>query len=139
MKTSTVAIEIEGSSDYLTPTNGARRKETWQLDVIATTQAARNEMDALLANDAPLSLRLPGTGYAGLTAGFYSVGDVDPERIGHPAYDHVTVFSLPLTPNRAPVFKPLNQWTLDSVPQTYATMDEVLATYATMNDLLVGP
>jgi hypothetical protein len=37
------------------------------------------------------------------------------------------------------VFKPLNQWSLDSVPQTYATMDEVKATFATMNDLLVGP
>lgn len=138
-KTSSVLLEIEGSSDYLTPTSGARRKETWPLDVYALTQDAREQMDALLANDAPLSLRLPGTGYEGLSAGFYSVGDVDPERIGHPQLNPVYKFPLPLTPNRAPVFKPLNQWNMDALAQTGLTMDEVNAAYTSMNDLLVGP
>lgn len=139
LKTSTVAIEIEGSSDYLTPTTGSRRKETWALDVAALSEDARIEMVSLLANDAPLNLRLPQTGYDGLTPGFYSVGDVEPERIGHPVMDHVIVFSLPLTPNRPPVFKPLNQWNMDALAQTGMTMDEVNAAFASMNDLLVGP
>jgi sugar lactone lactonase YvrE len=137
--TNSVGLEIEGSADVLTVSTGPRKKERWPLVVATTTVAARRELLAALANDAPISLRFPGTGYEGLDGGFYTVGDLAPKRIGHPKLGSVTVLVLPLTPSRAPKFKPLWQWNMDALAQTGMSMDDVNAAYTSMTDLLIGP
>ncbi len=139
LKTNSVALEIEGSPNTLTVATGPRKKETWVLAVAATSVAARRVLLAALANDAPVSIRFPSAGYDGLDAGFYAVGDLSTSRIGRPSHNPVTVVSLPLTPSRAPRFKPLWQWNMDALAQTGMTMDDVNAAYTSMTDLLIGP
>lgn len=139
LQTNSVALEIEGSADVLTVTVGPRKRETWSLVIAATSYAARQTLLALLANDAPISMRFPATGYEGLEDGFYAVGDIDANRLGHPALPHAHVISLPLTQGRAPKFKALWQWSWDTLAQTGMTWDDVAVAFTSWNDLLLGP
>lgn len=135
-----VELPIEGSADVVTAVLGPRRGERWSLNIGCTTQDAYQSLVSLLANSAAINLRFPGTSrWIGLDGGFYAVGDVEPERLGHPQLGPIMVVSLPLTPSRAPAYKPLWQWNWRTVAQAHSTWAEVTATYPTWRALLVGP
>jgi DNA-binding beta-propeller fold protein YncE len=134
-----ISLPIEGSADILTVTIGPRGKETWNLDILCRDQAARNELLATLANNAVIGLRFPTGIGGGLTDGFYAVGDLAPSRLGLPSAAAGHLISLPLTPARAPKFKPLWQWNMNTLAQSGMTMDDVNAAFTSMNDLLIGP
>jgi hypothetical protein len=140
MAANTATLAIEGSADVLTVTLGPRRYAQWTLAVGCTTEAAAEALEALLANSATISLRFPTTDrWTGLRGGFYAVGDVEGERLGHPQMGPIIVYNLPLTPSRAPKFKPLWQWSWDTLAQYGMSWDDVNTTFASWNDLLVGP
>lgn len=139
LDSTTVALPIEGSADVLTVSTGPRGLETWTLDVACLSEDARRDMKALLANSSILSLRLPAGEYDGLDDGFYAVGDVALNRVGHPSLEHAHIATLPLTPSRAPAFDAVWSWNWDALASTGLTWDEVAALYPTWNDLLVGP
>lgn len=136
----TVALAIEGSADVVTVALGPRLHETWSLNIACTTQAAYKALVALLADSAAVSLRFPDSPrWIGLGGGFYAVGTVSSQRVGHPQLGPVMVVSLPLTPSRAPAYKPLWQWNARTLAQTGMSSRDVNNAYATARDLLVGP
>lgn len=140
LSSNSVTLAIEGSAEVVTVAVGPRRKETWTLDIACTTQTARNDLIALLADSAAINLRLPATNaFLGLDGGFYAVGDVSVNRIGHPQLGPIAVVSMPLTPSLAPAYKALWQWNARTLAQTGMTSRDVNNAYATARDLVVGP
>jgi sugar lactone lactonase YvrE len=140
LEANSVELRIEGSADIITAALGPRLRERWTLDVACTTEAARKGLLALLANSAAIHLRFPASDrWEGLEGGFYAVGAVATERIGHPQYGPVIVVSMPLVPARTPAYKPLWQWNARTLAQTGMTARDVKNTYATARDLLIGP
>lgn len=135
-----VALDIEGSNTTLTVNTGPRKAAEWTLEIICKTEAARDALDALLADNAPIALRIAADhANRGLDAGFYAVGDYSSDRPRGPLVDQETSVPLPLTPAFAPAFDSLWQWNWDALAQTGMTWDEVAAAFPTWNDLLIGP
>lgn len=135
-----VDLPIEGSADVVTVPLGPRRHETWTLYISCKTEAARQDLITLLSNSAAILLRfMASQAFLGLSDGFYAVGRVTTVRDEGPAVDPTTVFTLPLMRARAPKYKPLWQWNMNTLAQTGLTMDEVNAAFDSMNDLLIGP
>lgn len=131
---------IEGSAEIVTVAAGPRRREAWTLNVVCTTEAARDELLTLLADSAAINLRFPTSmNYLGLDGGFYAVGDVTTQRTLGPALSEESVVSLPLIPSLAPAYKPLWEWNARTLAQTGMTSRDVNNTYASARDLLVGP
>jgi sugar lactone lactonase YvrE len=140
MAANSIELPIEGSADVMTAALGPRRNARWTLVVACRTEAAAQALELLLANSAPISLRLPATPrWEGLRSGFYAVGDVDGERMGHPQYGPIIVYPLPLTPSRAPKFKPILQWSMDALDQTGLSIDDVNVVFPTIDALVLGP
>lgn len=139
-RSSSVALDIEGSPDVLTVVPGPRKRETWTMEVACRTEAARQDLDDLLANNAAISFRQPATMSAlGLADGFYAVGDVTTNRPNGPVVNQMTTVELPLTPSRAPSFDALWSWNWGSLAQTGMTWAQAQAAFPTWLDLLIGP
>ena len=135
-----VALKIEGSSKTLSVSTGPREEAEWTLEVICKTEVARKALESVLADNAPISLRIAADhAYLGLDGGFYSVGDYSSDRPRGPLVDEETSVPLLLTPTFAPAYDSLWQWNWDALAQTGLTWDEVAVMFPTWNDLLIGP
>ncbi len=132
-----------GRSRRVPVTFGNRRPGDWSLQLVAPTIADRDALVALLEDQRPVLLRRPPgnlrVGIGDLPDGWYSVGDVEDERIVDLPTQIVRVLTLPLIPVDEPVLTQGAQWTYADVLATYATYADVLASYATYLDLQVGP
>ena len=81
---------------------GPRQLPDWNLDLATPTLPLRDSLDALLADGAPLLLRVP-FGYGGgtwdLPDGWYAVADAEEGRVGATSW---RTHSLALTPHAEP-------------------------------------
>lgn len=140
-RSSSVALDIEGSADVRTVVTGPRKNKTSTLEVACKDFTALDALDAVLANNAAVNLRFPATmSDLGIKDGFYDVGDVTETRVeATPRIRQQTVVQMPLTPSSGVSFDVLWQWNWDALAQTGMTWDQAAAVFATWTDLLIGP
>lgn len=140
-RSSSVALDIEGSADVRTVVTGPRKNKTSTLEVAVKNFDALDALDAVLANNAAVNLRFPATmSDLGIKDGFYDVGDVTETRVeATPRIRQQTVVQMPLTPSSGVSFDVLWQWNWDALAQTGMTWDQAAAVFATWTDLLIGP
>jgi hypothetical protein len=131
--------EIEGAELDIVITNGPRAADEWNMVVSAATIAQKNGLRALTRDESPLLLRSPPASGLDLPDGFYSVGNVDVDRLANPTVSQRTNTTLPLKPVGEPIVRVGALWTAGDVLTNYATGQDVLDDFDTSLDLLAGP
>jgi len=119
-------------------THGPREADDWTLVVGAPTISAKNDIRALIDDQTPLLLRSPADAGWDLPDGWYSVGDVDFNRLEKPVANQLVLIPLPLTPVDEPIVRQGALWTWGDVLLRYATWRELLADNPTWLDVLAG-
>lgn len=141
-RSSSVTLDLEGAAVPLSSTLGPRKAKTWDMVLHCLSGGALDSLDSVTANNAPLGLRKPGSlAFMRVPDGFYSVGDIDTERVQTPwdNREEIDTVTLPLTPTYAPSFDVLWTWDYDASSQTGLTYDELSSVFATYDGLLIGP
>lgn len=140
-RSSSVQLDIEGSSSARTVITGPRKDKTFSLEVAVKDFAALGALDAVLANNATVNLRFPATMTdLGIPDGFYDIGDVTETRVeATPRIRQQTVVQMPLTPSAGVSVDALWAWNLRTLAQTGMTLRDVANTFPTLRALLIGP
>lgn len=99
---------------------GPRLAPTFPLTIHTVTQAEQDDLIALIDDQTPLLLRFPSSMPANLEAGFYSVGDVDEDRVQQYVGDESRVFTLALTRVASPAGTQQSTWDYPAITAAYA-------------------
>lgn len=120
-------------------TYGDRHDGEWTLVLRVPRPEDRTAMRSLLQDQSPILFQFPPSFPWDLDAGWYSVDDVDDDRVTGSSTGTTRSMTLPLTPVDQPVLTPESQWTYADDLLRNPTYADSLAEFPTYLDRLVGP
>lgn len=117
---------------------GPRSPGLWSLVLRTPSQADRQALRGLLADDSPILFRFPPSFPWDLDQGWFAVDENSDERVSDTPRIRRTM-TLPLIPVDQPVLVQGTQWTWADVMANYATWADVMAAYDNWLGVLAGP
>lgn len=119
-------------------THGPRQADDWTMVIYAKTIGAKDAVRAIVDDQTPLLLRAPSTIAWDLPDDWYSIGDVEVQRLTSPIINEMTLVTLPLTPVDEPIVRQGALWTYGSDLAANPTYADSKARFPTYLDRLAG-